>query len=705
MPSPHAGFATVTVVSESLVNQCLSVYLNTFLTGFRTDFQRTAPVVVEGRSLNLSVSFSAALLSVRANLFPNAAALIHLKFRFYAEPLVDASPVGGGPSVASFNPEIAVDVEVDVALIATVQADHFQFGVDMPNCRLGSIKAFMLDGDGMPPVYQSELVKAIQSAQARAVLEAALKSIDPAKLRATPGTVPAFYDFTMKKPLQPAETWVSARIATSRLLVFPMAGALVVACDVPGFTNGVPTDLHSFLPPNMDIAAATNLDFMQAFFGQNVLPQMHNAFVQNNFRIDSIKFLNFVHKDFDNGPADFMELGLDCSFFTHDFLHFIISGNTKIKGIGVTIPAVPFIYRDEVHVKVGMIEADLPDFLDIMILAFSMILPPLTLFLPAIIASELHNALVDVSSKLNGGPAPSGLNLRQDFALPGTPGPTFRFQPDDLFLKCGADDRFGQMSATLRVIDTPQLAVTLADQKVTVNPSIDGQEIRREGGLSESLKARLILPPAFIHRKDPTLRVRFETALNGKVVPAFTRDMRLFGSALAQIGIGTVKPDQLDIETAKMVSPTKLDQEVRISCRLYRSLGGITEDIYNATVTIVSVDPRPDDVKPFVQWARKTAYWNNHHKVFASRRSKIHKAPGKGGCRFSNQYLTPRFHDPAVFISLRRFTGLPFEMRDIEANRDLVCPYCFFGGPDKHPDGPFSNPVDLTGVVGKIFKP
>ena len=706
MAAPHAGFAAVTVVSEALVNRCLTTYLNTFLTGVRTGLQRTVPVSIAGAALTLSVDASGALLSARATLNRNAAGLIHLTFRFYATPRVEAKPAAGGPVLASFNPEVAIDVDVDAALIARVQGDQFQFGVDMPQSRLGAIRLTVLDPDGMTPAYQSQLVAILQGPQARAALDATLRSINPAHLQATPGTVPAFYDFAMPKPLQPAEVWTAARIATSRLVYWPMAGALALACDVAGHTHGVPIDLSNFLPPGSDIAAVTNLDFMQAFLAQSVLPQMRNAFVRNNFRIDAVNFLRFTHKDFDNGPADYMELGLECSFWTHDFLHFAIAGTTKIGKIDVTIPAAPFLYRGAAHAKIGMIEADLPDWLDATILSFSMLLPPVTLFLPTIVSDALHNALVDVSSKLNGGPAPSGVSLQQDFALPGTAGPTYRFEPTQLFLNCATGQRFAKVAATLRALDQPILKVTLADQNVTVSPTIGRQEIRRDGGLSDSIKVTLVVPPAFVQRKDPTLRVRFETALNGKVVPDFTRDLRLFGPLFGPIlGGATVKPEELVIDTARMVSPTKLDQEVRVSCRLYRAAGGLSEDFYNGTVYVVSVDPRPDSVKPYVAWAHRTVYYNNHRKTLVSRRSKIHKAPGRGGCRFSNQYLRPTFYHPAVFVSLRRFTGLPFDLRDIEANRNLVCPYCFFGGPDKHPGTTVQNAVDLTGVVGKLFKP
>lgn len=84
-------------------------------------------------------------------------------------------------------------------------------------------------------------------------------------------------------------------------------------------------------------------------------------------------------------------------------------------------------------------------------------------------------------------------------------------------------------------VSQPRLTVALADANITVDPRIDRQEVRRDGGLSDSIGVRLVLPPAFIQRRDPTLRVRFETALNGKVVPAFTRDLPLFGPQASQV--------------------------------------------------------------------------------------------------------------------------------------------------------------------------
>ena len=705
MPARHAGFAAVTIVSEPLVNQVLATYVNTFLTGVRLPIQQTVPIAIGGTTLSLQVTASAALISARANLRRNIAGLVPMTFRFFSRVQVDAVPVGGGPAVSSFAPEVVVEVEVTAALTTMVQADHFQFGVDPQGSHLGSVRAIVVDPDGMPPAIQSQLVQVIQGPSVRTAANAFLQSVNPAQLRLTPGTVPAFYDITMQKPVQPEETWVSARIATNRIVYWPMNGSLALACDVPGFTTGRPADLTDFRGTS-DIVAATNLDFMQAYFASAVLPQMRNAFVKNNFRIDSIDFLRFTHEVIAGDVANYMELGLNCSYWTHDFLHFIVAGTTKISNVAVTIPAAPYVFGGkEIRLDIGMVEADLPDWLDVMILGFSMLLPPLTLFLPAIIGSVLHNALVDVASKLNGGPAPAGMNLQEDLTLPATAGPTYRFAPKSLYLQCQGGERSATLSASLKPIGQPQLRVTLADQNVTVDTAIDRQEVRRNGGLSDSITAQLVLPPAYVQRRDPSLRVRYETALNGKLVPAFTRDLRLWDIRRVFQVLGGVDPLVLKIDSARMVSPTKLDQEVRISCRLYRSMGGLSEDIYNGTIYVLSVDPRPDDVKPYVQWAHNVVYYNHYGRVVAARRSKIHKAPGKGGCRFSNQWLSKSFRMPGKFISLRRFTGLPFDLIDIEDNRALVCPYCFFGGPDKHPRQFVDSAVDLTGTVGKVFKP
>ena len=83
------------------------------------------------------------------------------------------------------------------------------------------------------------------------------------------------------------------------------------------------------------------------------------------------------------------------------------------------------------------------------------------------------------------------------------------------------------------------------------------------------------------------------------------------------------------------------------------------------------------------------------------RDSKIHKIPGKGGCKFSNQYQRAGLHGAFKFGYIRHMVDLPFDKEELEANRDLVCPYCFFGGPDERPDNARLQTVDLASHVGR----
>jgi hypothetical protein len=508
----------------------------------------------------------------------------------------------------------------------------------------------------------------------------------------------------MKKPYQQHETWFDASIVPSRVIYWPLDGALAVAVDFLNYTFGTVHDLHDFRSrgyQQSDITAVTNLDFLQAFLNKEVLPQMHNAFVKGNVRINKVKRLEFKTEDLVNGTVHFIQAEFEISYWTEDILHFAVANTTEISGINVTMNAVPRLAGDTFQILVRIVDVDLPVWIDIATLGLSLILPPLSFFVPSMISSALKNAMADVSHKLNGEPSLNGLKASFSEPLPETDGPLYDFTPTFLMLNCRPGERFAMSGANLRP-EPIEMEFSFENRKIAVDPKIDRHEVVHYGSLPLTMTAELLVPGA-VQKKDPTLRVRFETYLNGNPVPMYTRDLRSSGSVLSTVGGAVVDPYKLEIDTIKIVSPKKTDQEVRITCRLYRTYGGQTTDLYNGTVYISSPDPRPDSVKPYVQWAHRVKYWNGYRIRKVVRRSKIHRAPGKGGCRFSNQYILPGMNS-AKFVSLRRFTGLPFEDRFIEANRHLVCPYCFFGGPDKHGLDPFPTTVELSGTLRKVFK-
>ncbi|MEJ7668879.1 MAG: hypothetical protein WKH97_09110 [Casimicrobiaceae bacterium] len=86
-------------------------------------------------------------------------------------------------------------------------------------------------------------------------------------------------------------------------------------------------------------------------------------------------------------------------------------------------------------------------------------------------------------------------------------------------------------------------------------------------------------------------------------------------------------------------NPNKSDQDLSITCRLYRQLGTSSDDFLNQRISVFSVDPRPDELKPYVKWGHWVKVWNGYKRSTRFRDSNIHKIPGKGGCKFSNQYL------------------------------------------------------------------
>jgi len=102
-----------------------------------------------------------------------------------------------------------------------------------------------------------------------------------------------------------------------------------------------------------------------------------------------------------------------------------------------------------------------------------------------------------------------------------------------------------------------------------------------------------------------------------------------------------------------------------------------------------------------VKWVHKASFWNGYKAVSRVRTSKIHKLPGKGGCKFSNQYLNAGMKNPKKFISIRHMVDLPFEPILLRQNAHLVCPYCFFGGPDKTGLTLATQSIDLASRIGK----
>jgi hypothetical protein len=702
-PPKHAGFAAAGVVSESLVNVCLNAYLTTYADGQHAQDQWSAPIVVNGTPVTLRGSVDYALLSVKARLIANPQNRASLVFRFYGRVNLDV--LRGSVVDTSYSPEVMIDASVSTALVALVVKDQFQFGFDLRSSALSSVSVQIL-ALGLPPSIQSQIANLLQSSATVQTLDGLLHRVLPQILPATTTMVPAFYDFSAQQPLRPAARWFGARIAATNLVWKVLDDCVVAAVDVPGHSSGSAADLGDFRGPRTywdteehwplgvpDAATAVNLEFVERFLNREIFRNMAKVAVARGLDLNRVRRFQFMDIPTQTDPArPGFEVELDITYWTDEVLDFFLRGTTAVN-VTATIRGYPYMRGTLLGVEITHVDVDLPAWVDIIGAITAIALPPLTLLLPFIFQDLLANAMADVINRLNRRASASALALDRELTLPATAGPRFRVKPRVFSFWTRPGDKSMAIYLDLSTARGPEFEVSLEARTVTI-PDYGwlSYEIRKDGGLPQYVRAALTVPPGLFQPHDPTLRVRYQTFHNGQPVPAYTRD----------VPYGDVRARSVALDTTKFTNPNKVDQDVKITCRFYRTLGPATEELLNRSVDILAVDPRPDTLKPYVQWSHYVRYWNGHKLVERRRLSKIHKAPGRGGCKFSNGYLLPSMHAAFKFFSSRHFTELPFDVRFLEAHRDLLCPYCFFGGPDKHAPDPLLTGVDLTGVRRRI---
>ncbi len=208
-------------------------------------------------------------------------------------------------------------------------------------------------------------------------------------------------------------------------------------------------------------------------------------------------------------------------------------------------------------------------------------------------------------------------------------------------------------------------------------------EIERLRNTSVRYKIQL---PSNVHPLDPKLRVRWVVRNTDTNVILNLQD--------------DIAQNNLELEIADFQNISNL----RISCRVYRALGDEITDFYNDSILIHLCD-RLDQSKPFVRWY--------HHAVVPKvivegdgsiairsysihyRKSKIHRTDFPLRCTMVHNFslnvprhFTPHENQPTKIVYLN---SLPFKLEDIDNHRDILCDYCFYGGPDKnqlkpHPD-------------------
>ena len=684
-----ALFAASTGISERLVNSCLTTYLANIAAPQSASIVISTPVLVQGNAQSVVLDGEFAVISARATLLANTQGQVDITFRFASVATISVwrvAPAGGivaatGIPISSTSTEIVLSLRVIVPLVAQVAGTQFQLGVNLTAATVVSLTADRVSPP-LPPALQAIITTLLSNPTVPPALTAALVALSATGvLPATTAMVPASYDIRMPRLMQPEQTWFNVHVPVSQLLFRVGNGMIAAGVNVAPFTSATMSDLPASLPADeddrrttVDVKTIANLQFVEDFLNTRVFPLMRNAFVFNQLRINAVTAFSFKTIGTRRGFQEGMEVSINLTYWTDEFIHFIFAGTTAVNA-QVTIHAYPFLQFGRLRFELNDITIDLPAWVKAAsaIAGFAMI--PFSFAIPILIDKMLHDTTADLLNGANGGAAQNALSLDREFTLPGTIGPPFHMSRVQIGINTHPSFKVFTLSGRVRPSEraVPRLTCSVEGMSTAVPAGVADYEIRQIGQLPGFVITSLYVPDGLIHPRDPSVRVRWDVLLNGKTVPSASRDVPLRDPTAKELRVLPIL----------FTNPNKSDQQLSIICRLYRPLGTFTEEFLNQRVNVFSVDPRPDALKPYVKWGHWVKVWNGYKRSMRFRDSKIHKVPGKGGCKFSNQYLRAGLNGAFKFGYIRHMVDLPFDMPDLEANRDLVCPYCFFGGPDK----------------------
>jgi hypothetical protein len=125
--------------------------------------------------------------------------------------------------------------------------------------------------------------------------------------------------------------------------------------------------------------------------------------------------------------------------------------------------------------------------------------------------------------------------------------------------------------------------------------------------------------------------------------------------------------------------------------RVYRQDQGTTSEL-GACNFKVQVKDRFDRQHPYVRWRHLAIFFvpaptvddpHRQRTVFDKRRSAIHRTAIPGRCSMLGK-ASGKIDKPASpSHEIEYFDELPFPVDQLNQHRDVLCEYCFYGGPDK----------------------
>ncbi len=625
---PHAGYASVVVVSEYVLNQVLRVYHAAGSIPVHLQHAGSQsfshPLVGGGTAHSLSYDF---------DLFMGAP---KLSFEFAYSPQIKVDLLFSGPVTLSCTPEpvpgfgfvestIRFTTEVLISPQLAKVDKGLQIGLDFSTASVTALNVFVNDGPDLVELAEWILSGSDVTDFVLDMFTDWLQDIGPQHAVISPellnqvGPTPYALDNPTFKVLE---------------------GALAVAVDVPNLTEGTASLINDFRgDPSLALAVVVHPNI-----ALDVLEGMRSEIVGNygGYSIDSA--------DFALG-SDYIHIWGEATEQTAD-----------VVTVDYSIRARPVLGAGVIEVDVFESDIELPWWailLGLAVLIFTLGgVGPVTIVVYSAIAVMLGAILSSVEHMVQD-MAAANIESRvresrtQSFDLPDTTTKATLYLED---LQIGDEGQILKSSFTI-----PQSRVHLSA------PNIKDMRTGR-------VKATMSNPVGFYHPDDPYVQVRF-------IVDRYDLNGDIIGRIVDQIRPAT-DPDAFEVyfDFEPYTKYYKVHGTV-----LQHQVGGNTLPLGGSSGQVDCLDAL-DKTHRFVRWRhevpvvpkkRKTPSGKTYYPMayMKPRISAIHRTAWPGRCEFADQY--------SERASKEYFDQLPFQPEELEEKRDILCEYCFFGGAGK----------------------
>lgn len=636
--SNHDGFAAVAQVRDTAINSTLTILHRSGLVPTRI-----------ANEFSVANPFGAGNLTVSVDLFLDSPKLIFEASRgaVLARFVLAGTVKLNGTGVTPKDRQVRFDIDIVFTPTATAGAN----GASVRLLAAGaSMTAYQARSTGGP--IPSPVMNFLNSSDFRNRLATQIVAAVATLNSISPPLLLPFID----------QIGVGTLVNVSRVVVKVLDGAIAVGVDfssrdVNFETNGNVGNIGSFLSQS-DLAVCAHPS-VRRLLARMALPDARAQAAEHDVVIDSLSMAL---------AQDHIKVTIHA---TKDPFAAVVTLRAKVllgrpeeteeyddEYGGQYVQVTPG--TDDIWVKIWDIQVDteLPWWIYLLVTVGVFALLPLGPVIVASIVSVVETIKANVASKIENEGSDTSASRVQRVSLPGTTEPL-------------VDITVSQIKTSPEGFQTRAWFKPVAVQnaaKIT-GPKTAAVEELVAGDLSYTFTPDLLK----WHPENPLIEVRWQVRRldNNQMIQSVRRPI--------------TDPDALRL-SVNLGAPENIGSpKYKVNCTVFRK-GSPDEALASDTVE-VEIKDRLDRTHPYVQWdhtvcvpriervkgiIRQTG-WD-----YFNRSSKIHKTALPGRCRMAGQYSPQTWP-----ISLRYTDQLPFPNDQLVENREQLCDYCFFGGPDK----------------------